>query len=132
MAIAAIIDFEGGSAEQDDAVAQEMGVTGQPALAALGLIHYAADATESGCCRPRRRSVASRGRRSRSHRSTPANGSARSDAPRHGRTDVFGLRTNSQGTLLAFAPWFQRPHRSTCPRQSASRSVQFRTTGLGV
>lgn len=48
MAIAAIIDFEGGSAEQYDAVVQEMGLGGQPASAVPGLIVHGAGPTETG------------------------------------------------------------------------------------
>ena len=48
MAIAVVIDFEGGSAEQYDAVAQEMGVAGQPASVVRGLILHAAGPTETG------------------------------------------------------------------------------------
>jgi hypothetical protein len=48
MAITAIIDFEGGSAEEYDAVVQELGLVGQPASAVQGLILHAAGPTETG------------------------------------------------------------------------------------
>jgi hypothetical protein len=48
MAIAAVIDTEGGRAEQYDAVVQELGLVGQPASAVRGLILHAAGPTETG------------------------------------------------------------------------------------
>jgi hypothetical protein len=48
MAIAVVLDFEGGSAETYDAVVGEMGLTGQPASAVAGLIFHAAGPTATG------------------------------------------------------------------------------------
>lgn len=48
MAIAVVIDFEGGNAEGYDAVVQEMGLTGQPASAVAGLIFHAAGPMPTG------------------------------------------------------------------------------------
>jgi hypothetical protein len=48
MAIAVVIDFEGGTADKYDALVQEMGVAGQPASVIPGLIFHVAGPTASG------------------------------------------------------------------------------------
>lgn len=48
MAIAVVIDYEGASADQYDALVREMGIVGQPASAIAGLILHAAGPTAGG------------------------------------------------------------------------------------
>ena len=48
MAIAVVFDFEGGTAEQYDALVREMGIGGQPASAIPGMIFHAAGPAEGG------------------------------------------------------------------------------------
>jgi hypothetical protein len=48
MAIAVVIDFEGGSAERYDAVVDEMGLRDQPASAVAGPVLHAAGPTPTG------------------------------------------------------------------------------------
>jgi hypothetical protein len=48
MAIAVVIDFDGGSTDQYDALVREMGIGGQPASVIAGLLFHAAGPTEGG------------------------------------------------------------------------------------